>query len=59
MKNYEEHAFPDLLSKKHTVSVPAPSALKTNPEEASTSQQARPVRERRPNVKISGPEWLG
>jgi hypothetical protein len=41
------------------VSVSAPSALKTNPKEASTSQQARPARECRPNVKISGPEWLG
>lgn len=42
-----------------TVGIPAPSALEPNPEEASTSQQARPIRERRPNIKISGPEWQG
>ena len=26
-------------------------------DEASTSEQARPVRERWPNVMLSGPEW--
>ena len=26
-------------------------------DEASTSEQARPVRERQPTVRLSGPEW--